>query len=105
MKRILILTLFVAIGTAALANEDPGTGKEAKARQKDPSYSVHNYKHADKAEWSAKHKKQESELTNFEVRTADSKHSFTRRSGKKAVISSYSGTSSPAASHKHPLSK
>jgi hypothetical protein len=107
MKRILVLAIAIIIAHIAFGGDDPGTGKkekQAKARQLDPAYSVHNYKHPNKAAWAAKNKKQSSDLDNANVAvTDDYKHPLSRRSGKKAVASPYKGNGYPASSYKHPL--
>jgi hypothetical protein len=98
MKRILVLTFLISAGTVAFAQ------KEAKTGKNDPTYSVHNYKHPNKAAWAAKNKKEGITLDNATVGdNSDYKHTFARKSRKKAVASPYKGNGYPASSYKHPL--
>lgn len=98
MKRILVLALFIAAGNVAFAQKEMRVGKN------DPTYSVHNYKHPNKAAWAAKNKSERTTLDNAAVAdNSDYKHGYTRKSRKKAVASPYNGNGYPASSYKHPL--
>jgi len=98
MKHVLVLTLFIAAGTVAFAQEKSKVGKN------DPTYSVHNYKHPNKAAWAAKNKKEGTTLDNTTVAdNSDYKHGYSRKSRKKAVAFPHKGNGYPASSYKHPL--
>jgi hypothetical protein len=98
MSRLLILTLLVAACTTSFAQRKP-------KQTNDPSYSVRNYKHADKAVWAAENKQGEfTTLDNAILKDQrDYKNPFSNKATKKAVVATFKKASTPAASHKHPL--
>jgi len=98
MNRILILALVIAVGTTSFAQAKPKV-------KNDPTYSVRNYKHSDKAAWAVKNNaEQVMTLDNTTVTDqSDAKHPLARKAKRKAVLSTFKGTTSPASSHKHPL--
>jgi hypothetical protein len=96
MKRVLVLALFISASSFAFA--------QSKVGKNDPTYSVHNYKHPNKAAWAAKNKSEQVTFGNATVAdNSDYKHNFARKSRKKAVASPYKGNGYPATSYKHPL--
>ena len=114
MKRLLILALFIAVGTTSFAQgngtsevitPDNAIVKNKRTYKHSLDYSVRNYKHADKAAWAAKNNTDKIvTLDNATVTDQGSyKHSFAHKTKKKAVVSTLNRRSSPAASHKHPL--
>lgn len=91
MKRVLTLALTMAIGTIAFAQKNT-----------DPSVSVNNYKHANKAAYAKKNKLDKSpELSMVTVaENADYKHPGKKtKAVKKASVAVGTGSTS----HKHPL--
>ena len=96
MKRIFVLAFFISASSFAMA--------QSKVGKNDPTWSVHNYKHPNKAAWAAKNKTERNTFDNATVAdNREYKHSYARRSAKKAVAPSYKGDGYPATSYKHPL--
>jgi hypothetical protein len=93
MKRILILSFMV------------GTAHIAFSQSHDPSYSVHNYKHPNKAEYARKHKLDKS--TEFPTGTAEQNDNYKQQFGnskpvEKAIVETDRRNNKANRSYKHP---
>lgn len=96
MRHLLILTLMILGGHAAFSQ---------KSVKNDPSYSMHNYKHPNKAAYAKKHNLDDAnEIKLSKVkRNDDYKHGFNKpASSEKPVIKTKTEKDRSRKSYKHP---
>ena len=102
MKRIMLLGFMLAAAQFTIAQTkmvDPSLSANL-----DPSISVNNYKHADKAAYAkANNLDRQTEMTSITVADQDAyKHPKKSEKEKRSASIPVSSGMSPAASHKHP---
>ena len=101
MKRILILAIFFISANVAFSNPWP-----PRAYKNDPSFSVRNYKHQNKAAFAKEQGIEKIQVLENTSTTSnsDQKHPLTTaKKSKKATFAPATGNGHPARSHKHPL--